>query len=109
MSRTRKKRMQRPIPYSLMESEVRLVSESDKWCEKTEFETSTKEVPWGYVVTIPKTYGTILLLDVEGKIPRIKECESEVMLQMVLSTEVPQYVIERHKGILRVRKVKEVV
>lgn len=109
MSRARKKKMQRPIPYSLMESEVRLVQESDKWCEKTEFETSTEDVPWGYVVTIPIPHRTILLRDVEGKILRVKECGSELMLQMVLSTEVPQYVIERHKGILRVKKLKEVV
>lgn len=83
--------------YSLLNCEIRPVTESDKWCHHGLI-PAEDEAPWGYVITIPYSNNQNLILEnVDGYIIRSKKHCGKLLLQVVRRKFAPKYGVESYE------------
>ena len=93
-------RWQQSNRYSLLESEIRPVTESDIWCRRKmpKGRIPAGDDPWGYVITIPYCPNQNTFLDyVDGYIIiRTKKDGDNFLLQVIEKKSAPNYGIKAY-------------
>lgn len=93
--RCKKQKHQKSNQCSLQSLEIRPVTKTDEWCWiKIPYNgvIPQSKAPFGYIVTIPYLPNqNIFLEDVDGYIVRSKKHCGQLLLQVILKLEAPQY------------------
>lgn len=93
----RNKKQQKSNRYSLLDCEIRPVTEADKWCKikKPKGQVPVGDAPFGYIVTVPYCPNKNTFLDnVDGYIVRSKKHCGNLLLQVIKKDFTPDYGIK---------------